>query len=168
MKKLFNAIKKEQLPWIYEVTKYASQQPFIYLQRAFSDFFKGKSNYPTFKKKGRCRDSFYVGGDQVVLQLFQQSAFRRVGTAARQFVAHAMPLDVMSAGVSPEAAREALDEAVRLFLLTAQDHGTLPEVLAEGGADGRELELLELEGERQRASQHGCEHYAPDKTTTRQ
>ncbi len=54
-----------------------------------------------------------------------------------QFVAHAMRLDVMSAGVSPEAAREALDEAVRLFLLTAQDHGTLPEVLAECGYEQR-------------------------------
>ena len=38
-----------------------------------------------------------------------------------QFVAHAMPLDVMSSGPTPEEARTALDEAVRLFLLTASD-----------------------------------------------
>jgi predicted RNase H-like HicB family nuclease len=55
-----------------------------------------------------------------------------------QYVAHTMPLDVMSAGPSPEAAREALDEAVRLFLLTAQDHGTLQEVLAESGYELRD------------------------------
>ncbi len=50
-----------------------------------------------------------------------------------QFVAHAMPLDVMSSGVTPEAARKALDEAVRVFLLTAKDMGTLDEVLQEAG-----------------------------------
>jgi predicted RNase H-like HicB family nuclease len=54
------------------------------------------------------------------------------------FVAQAMPLDVMSAGASPEAARQALEEAVRLFLLTAQDNGTLSEVLAECGYEQRD------------------------------
>ncbi len=51
----------------------------------------------------------------------------------RQFVAHAMPLDVMSSGETPDAARAALDEAVRAFLLTARDIGTLEEVLRESG-----------------------------------
>ena len=50
-----------------------------------------------------------------------------------QFVAHAMPLDVMSSGKTPEAARKALDEAVHLFLVTAADMGTLEEILQEGG-----------------------------------
>jgi predicted RNase H-like HicB family nuclease len=50
-----------------------------------------------------------------------------------QFIAHAMPLDVASSGSSPEAARRALDEAVRLFLRTAADHGTLDEVLEDAG-----------------------------------
>ncbi|HZF11539.1 MAG TPA: hypothetical protein VFE33_22350 [Thermoanaerobaculia bacterium] len=50
-----------------------------------------------------------------------------------QFVAHAMPLDVMSSGATPEAARLALDEAVRVFLLTAADMGTLDQVLEESG-----------------------------------
>ena len=50
-----------------------------------------------------------------------------------QFVAHAMPLDVMSSGPTPEAARDALDEAVRLFLNTAADMGTLEEILEEAG-----------------------------------
>ena len=49
------------------------------------------------------------------------------------FVAHAMPLDVMSAGGTPEEARKALDEAVRLFLATAEEKGTLEEVLGESG-----------------------------------
>jgi predicted RNase H-like HicB family nuclease len=33
-----------------------------------------------------------------------------------QYVAHAMPLDVASSGETPEGARQAADEAVRLFL----------------------------------------------------
>lgn len=48
-----------------------------------------------------------------------------------QFVAHAMPIDVVSSGSTPDEARVALDEAVRLFLSTAQEMGTLEEVLEE-------------------------------------
>ena len=50
-----------------------------------------------------------------------------------QFIAHAMPLDVASSGPTPEAARKAVDEAVRLFLATAAEHGTLTEVLEDAG-----------------------------------
>ena len=39
LKKEFNALKNEKFPWVYEVTKYACQQPFIHLQRAFQGFF---------------------------------------------------------------------------------------------------------------------------------
>ena len=46
-----------------------------------------------------------------------------------QFVAHALPLDVMSSGPTVDDARKALDDAVRVFLLTAQDMGTVEEVL---------------------------------------
>lgn len=50
-----------------------------------------------------------------------------------QFIAHAMPLDVMSSGSTSEKAKEALDEAVQLFLETAADMGTLDEILQESG-----------------------------------
>ena len=50
-----------------------------------------------------------------------------------QFIAHAMPLDVASSGESPETARDAVDEAVRVFIATAGAHGTLDEVLEEAG-----------------------------------
>ncbi len=50
-----------------------------------------------------------------------------------QFIAHAMPLDVMSSGQTPEDARKALDEAVHLFLETAADMETLDEILHEAG-----------------------------------
>ena len=48
-----------------------------------------------------------------------------------QYVAQAMPIDVVSAGNTPDQARTALDEAVGLFLSTAQEMGTLREVLEE-------------------------------------
>lgn len=50
-----------------------------------------------------------------------------------QFVAHAMPLDVMSSGLTQEKAQKALDEAVSLFLKTAADEDTLDEILEESG-----------------------------------
>jgi len=50
-----------------------------------------------------------------------------------QFIAHAMPLDVASSGPTPQAARAALDEAVKLFINTAEQHRTLTEVLEDAG-----------------------------------
>jgi putative transposase len=67
LKKEFNAIKGTQFPWVYEVTKYACQQPFIFLQKAFNNFFKGHARYPTFKKKG-VHDSFYIGNDHIQIK----------------------------------------------------------------------------------------------------
>ena len=49
------------------------------------------------------------------------------------YIAHAMPLDVMSSGPTPQDASKALDEAVHLFLSTAAEMGTLDEVLEEAG-----------------------------------
>ena len=68
LKKEFNKLKKEQFPWTFEVTKYASQQPFIHLNIAFGRFFKGLSGKPKFKKRNKSVDSFYVGGDQIKIQ----------------------------------------------------------------------------------------------------
>ena len=71
LKKAFNAIKKEQYPFVFEVTKYATAQPFINLGKAFKKFFKdfkkGIVSYPQFKKKKDNEGSFYIGGDQVSL-----------------------------------------------------------------------------------------------------
>ena len=66
LKKQFNTIKGEEFPWIYEVTKYAAQQPFVHLQAAFGNFFAKRAGYPRFKRKG-VHDSFYIGNDHVKL-----------------------------------------------------------------------------------------------------
>ena len=57
---------------MYEVSKYATQQPFIHLNRAFQKFFgdleQGKVSYPKFKKKKANSGSYYIGGDQVIVK----------------------------------------------------------------------------------------------------
>ena len=72
LKKEFNSIKKEHYPFVYEVSKYATQQPFINLDKAFKKFFndlkQGKVSYPKFKKKKDNQGSYYIGGDQVVIK----------------------------------------------------------------------------------------------------
>ena len=71
IRKRFNAIKKEQFPFVYEVTKCATEQPFAYLQTAFDKFFKdlkqGKLSYPKFKKKRDNEGSFYIQADKICL-----------------------------------------------------------------------------------------------------
>ena len=57
----------------------------------------------------------------------------QVWQEGKQFVAHAMPLDVMSCGPTPERASHALREAVELCLVTAAEAGALAEVLEEAG-----------------------------------
>ncbi|EGA4977257.1 helix-turn-helix domain-containing protein, partial [Campylobacter jejuni] len=72
LKKEFNAIKKEQFPFVYEVSKYATQQPFLNLNLAFQKFFRdlkqGKVSYPKFKKKKDNFGYYYIGGDQAIIK----------------------------------------------------------------------------------------------------
>ena len=65
----FNAIKKEQFPWVYEVTKCAVEGAFMDVAAAFNNFFAGraagrKTGYPKFKSKKRSRSSFYLANDK--------------------------------------------------------------------------------------------------------
>lgn len=64
LKAQFNAIKGEQFPFVYEVTKCATQQPFIFLGEAYKKFFKEHVGYPCFKRKKDNEGSFYISGDQ--------------------------------------------------------------------------------------------------------
>ena len=72
LKKQFNAIRRDQFPWTWEVTKNASDQPFLDLGKAFTAFFEGlkngkKNGRPKFKSKKRSRASFYLANDQFEL-----------------------------------------------------------------------------------------------------
>src|SRR5436190_16901066 len=72
LKKLFNAIKYKEFPWLMEMHRDSHAQPFAYLAKAWTRFFKEiktnkKAHEPKFKKKNRSRDSFYVANDKFSL-----------------------------------------------------------------------------------------------------
>lgn len=54
------------------MSKYATQQPFLNLDKAFKKFFtdlkQGKASYPKFKKKQEKRGSYYIGGDRLIIK----------------------------------------------------------------------------------------------------
>lgn len=69
LKKRFNAIRRAEHPWTYDVHRDCTAGAFDNLQSAFLGFFKrintgDRSGYPKFKKKGRSKDSFYIANDQ--------------------------------------------------------------------------------------------------------
>jgi putative transposase len=65
----FNESKRDQFPWVYEVTKCAVEGAFMDVAAAFKNFFEGrkagrKTGYPRFKSKRRSRPSFYLANDK--------------------------------------------------------------------------------------------------------
>ena len=63
LRRQLNAIKREQFPWMLEVTKCAPQMAIIQLGQAFQNFFAGRAKYPQFRKKG-VHDRFTLTNDQ--------------------------------------------------------------------------------------------------------
>jgi putative transposase len=81
LKKAFNRIKYADpawldangQPWLATVHRDAHAQPFAHLARAWTRYFEQRragqpAHAPRFKKKGRCRDSFYVANDKLRLE----------------------------------------------------------------------------------------------------
>ena len=62
LKARFNAIRREQFPWTYEVGRDCTSQPFADLGKAFSSFFAKQTRYPKFKKKCQ-HDAFYLANN---------------------------------------------------------------------------------------------------------
>ncbi len=67
LRKELNSIKREEFPWMLEVTKSAPQLAIMDLGEAFKRFFKKQTKFPRFKKKG-IRDSFELSNDQFQVQ----------------------------------------------------------------------------------------------------
>lgn len=63
LRRQLNAIKREQFPWMLEVTKNAPQMAIIQLGQAFQNFFAGRARYPQFRRKG-VHDRFTLTNDQ--------------------------------------------------------------------------------------------------------
>ncbi len=66
LRRQLNAVKREQFPWMLEVTKNAPQMAIIQLGQAFQNFFVGRAKYPQFRKKGQ-HDRFSLSNDQFSL-----------------------------------------------------------------------------------------------------
>jgi len=67
LRRELNSIKREQFPWMLEVTKNAPQMAIIQLGQAFKNFFAKRTSYPRFRKKG-VHDRFSLTNDQFVLE----------------------------------------------------------------------------------------------------
>ena len=67
LKKQFHAIRKQQYPWTYDVTKCVVEGAFDDLGRAYSNFFAERAEYPKYKRKGKSRESFYLSNDKFTL-----------------------------------------------------------------------------------------------------
>lgn len=52
LRRRLNAIKREEFPWMFDVTKCAAQEAIIDLGSAFRTFFEKRGKYPRFKAKG--------------------------------------------------------------------------------------------------------------------
>ena len=68
----FNRIKKNQFPYVYEVSSCATKEPFRNLDKAIQKFYRdlkqGKVSYPKFKKKKDNSGSFYLEGKVVEIK----------------------------------------------------------------------------------------------------
>lgn len=97
-----NALKKTEVPWMYEVSKCAPQEALRNLDRAFVNFFRKTSRYPKYKSRKRGVGSFrltgyiHVGGRTVKLP--------RLGTL-RLKEESAVKGKILSATVSEKAGR---------------------------------------------------------------
>lgn len=67
LRRLLNSIKREQFPWMLEITKNAPQMAIIHLGKAFKNFFAGHAQYPKFRKKG-VHDRFTLTNDQFKIE----------------------------------------------------------------------------------------------------
>lgn len=81
-----NAIKREQFPWMLEVSKCAPERAIVNLGEAYKNWWsslsgkrKGpKVQAPTFKKKGKCRDSFKLSVGQFGIKTDDESENSRL------------------------------------------------------------------------------------------
>jgi putative transposase len=61
MTAMWNAWRKENAAWSYEVTKWAGQRGVQNFYEALGNFFAKRSSYPRYKSKHKDRPTFYVG-----------------------------------------------------------------------------------------------------------
>jgi putative transposase len=121
---------KEQYPWLRDTSSVPLQQALRHLDRAFVNFFAGRAEYPTFKKKRNEQSATYVSNafmwDGQALTLAKMSA----------------PLEIvwhrpLPEGCKPSSVTIIKDSANRSFvsILVADDIKPLPMVNKMVGLD---------------------------------
>jgi putative transposase len=110
-----NALKKTDLPWMYEVSKCAPQEALWNLDAAFAQFFrrcalkkqgkwKGKLGYPQFKTKKKGLGSFRLTGRIVVSdKAIVLPRLGRLWLKERDYLPTGDDVQVLSATVSEQA-----------------------------------------------------------------
>lgn len=69
LRKVFTEIRKsEEYKWLKEVSSEIPQQALKDLGDSFQRFFKKESDYPKFKKKGKCQTSFFHLNNKFVVE----------------------------------------------------------------------------------------------------
>lgn len=106
LRKQLNAIKREQFPWMLEVTKCAPQLAIKQLGAAYKNFWAGRAKYPRARKKG-VHDRFSLSNDQFSVSKVGEQPAIRIPTLGwvRLREALRIPGKIMSATVSREADR---------------------------------------------------------------
>lgn len=67
LRRQLNSVKREQFPWMLEVTKNAPQMALMQLGQAFENFFAKRANFPVCRRK--CRDDrFTLSNDQFLIE----------------------------------------------------------------------------------------------------
>ncbi|SKA76328.1 putative transposase [Thiothrix eikelboomii] len=137
LRRQLNAIKREQFPWMLEVTKNAPQMAIIQLGQAFTNFFAGRAKYPRFNKKGKSRDSFTLTNDQFT---FDGCRIRIPSLGlVRMRETLRFPGKILSATISRTA-----DQWFASITVDTQDHNHLPPAENQGVVVGVDLGVSAL------------------------
>jgi len=138
------ALKKEEgTAWLTEVSSVPLQQALRHLETAFTNFFEGRTGYPTFKKKH---------GNQAAT--YMNTAFRWDGSSLTLAKQHE-PLDIvwsrpLPEGCKPSSITITKDKTDRYFVsfLVEENIGTLPMTDKTVGVDlGLKSYLVTSDGE---------------------
>jgi putative transposase len=124
LRRQLNSVKRDQFPWMMEVTKCAPQLAIMQLGKAFKNFFAKRASYPSFRKKGQ-HDRFSLSNDQFSVE------GKRLRIPKLGWVRMREPLrfegKIMSATVSRVADRWFVSIAVE-----TEQHSHLPKAESQG------------------------------------
>lgn len=162
----FNAIKRQEFPWVLGMSKCVPQEAFAQLGDAYKRAFKKQNRFPKFKKRGKCRDSFKITGDHTRVKVYDieqgdgritQASYLRIAKAPSEVrMAEHLRFDgrIISVTVSRRA-----DHWYAAFLIeceNAESRWTMPDDLTRDvlGVDAGLREFVCSDGEVYTVSRH--------------